>query len=607
MESDIGLESTNLYLFHPLVGHLFTSGPCQDLSSAVAIKQREKEFRAEQEQLAERSLSQVRTISSEISLVKAQKENRHQSVCSNSCERTVPKIHNNLRNKLVPYSQKKIEKSCIMDFHSEGQENTSHTSSSKNKVDMRSFDLRTKSRRMEHTSSNKEATKLNDFEQAKTPLTVAQMSRVGTQITLGEPAEAHIEYIKKLESIIAGLKAELNLKSQENETLKNENTNLKQLLSKNDHDKFQQLSNSFSDKDVEVIPTEENEEELDSFILAEKTAVDEVMKNPLQNPIREILSMKAKVSSVDRKKSQSKRSSLRMPLTVGSIIDNDLSQSRRKVLKNFRTKATSPSLEDYNGQLLSTPLKMPYYMKAEPQTFKAEKKEQDYFGEHFHYTIDLSKKAREKSPLHPNLTNGTPSQAKDDTNPFMNETKGKYSQGISNQKKAFVKEVSVHLNCIKQGKSNREWSLNNHLRATSKESNNSISFGGSSKKYSYIKSRLHQPTSTSKIKKEATFVEKSKHAEKKKREKHKVALKFKSAKGYQDHTHREMTKFNTKESSPTIPVKDYSNFKYPKKRSMNLIDKEPSLGIQGSRKKRKNRHEKKNSERLPQIPHSSKK
>lgn len=36
------------------------------------------------------------------------------------------------------------------------------------------------------------------------------------------------------------------------------------------------------------------EEELDSFILAEKNANDEIMKNPFQNPIQEIFSLKTK-------------------------------------------------------------------------------------------------------------------------------------------------------------------------------------------------------------------------------------------------------------------------------------------------------------------------
>lgn len=86
-----------------------------------------------------------------------------------------------------------------------------------------------------------------------------------------------------------------------------------------------------------------------------------------------------------------------------------------------------------------------------------------------------------------------------------------------------------------------------------------------------------------------------------------MAPKLKPAKGIQDTCNPEMVHFDTKESSPSIPVKDYSNIKYPKKRSTNLSYKEAGMGLQGSRRKRRNRHEKTNSERSPQIPHSLKK
>lgn len=89
--------------------------------------------------LGKSKLSQVKTSSGEISLDKPPKPQRLQTNCSNSCERPISKVYNHLRNKLIPVPQKKIEKSCIVDFHSEGQDNTSHTSSSKNKLEMRSY------------------------------------------------------------------------------------------------------------------------------------------------------------------------------------------------------------------------------------------------------------------------------------------------------------------------------------------------------------------------------------------------------------------------------------------------------------------------------------
>lgn len=120
------------------------------------------------------------------------------------------------------------------------------------------------------------------------------MSQVVTQILLGEDPKSHIEYIKNLENIIANLKNEVNHKNKENEELKKENQSLRKIIKHLDSSKLEKLEPKEDSGFENPNPTEENEEELDSFILAEKTAVNEIMKDPLQNPIKEILNLKSK-------------------------------------------------------------------------------------------------------------------------------------------------------------------------------------------------------------------------------------------------------------------------------------------------------------------------
>mmetsp|Transcript_4345 Transcript_4345/g.3645 ORF Transcript_4345/g.3645 Transcript_4345/m.3645 type:complete len:87 (+) Transcript_4345:354-614(+) len=65
---------------------------------------------------------------------------------------------------------------------------------------------------------------------------------------------------------------------------------------------------------------------------------------------------------------------------------------------------------------------------------------------------------------------------------------------------------------------------------------------------------------------------------------------------------QEITQFDTSESSPTIPVKDYKNKKY----QVNLIKQRNNdifSGDQNGRRKRKHRHEKINYERSPVNAH----
>jgi len=74
-------------------------------------------------------------------------------------------------------------------------------------------------------------------------------------------------------------------------------------------------------------------------------------------------------------------------------------------------------------------------MESEPQTMKCDKKDPN-----------LSKRDSEKSPVQSMVPIGSTAQSKGEKSSFANEIKGKYNTSLFNQKKAFVKEVSVHLN-----------------------------------------------------------------------------------------------------------------------------------------------------------------
>lgn len=113
-----------------------------------------------------------------------------------------------------------------------------------------------------------------------------------------------------------------------------------------------------------------------------------------------------------------------------------------------------------------------------------------------------------------------------------------------------------------------------------------------------VKSRLMEPTAAYKKKKEATLNDKQKKLQKKQKEMQKMMAQSRFVTGLAETPSLEFTA-DTRESSPTIEVKDYPRAKYEGGGSVNRTNTE-QFGIQAStRKKRKDRNDKINYEKSP--------
>jgi hypothetical protein len=132
-------------------------------------------------------------------------------------------------------------------------------------------------------------------------------------------AENNMEHIKYLENIIYNLRNDLKKCKYQNKEIREENSMLKNQLLRNgiDNVAIERLDNDFSRAPQHYLTssnkkytkldyrggqslkrnTPNNEEhddseEMDSFLLAEQIANDEVMQNPLHNTVVELMSLK---------------------------------------------------------------------------------------------------------------------------------------------------------------------------------------------------------------------------------------------------------------------------------------------------------------------------
>jgi len=114
--------------------------------------------------------SKSKISSEDLSIEKPPRPVKYQNNYSNSCERPIRRIYNQLGDKILINSQKKIQKAGKTEFHSEGQENTSHTSSSKNQTIQRAYEKHYSKNRGEKNGSIKGFTRGNAFYSSKLEL-----------------------------------------------------------------------------------------------------------------------------------------------------------------------------------------------------------------------------------------------------------------------------------------------------------------------------------------------------------------------------------------------------------------------------------------------------
>lgn len=169
-----------------------------------------------------------------------------------------------------------------------------------------------------------------------------------------DAGENNMEHIKYLENIIFNLRNDLKRSKWQNRELREENRILRRkvirngidngIISKNDegfsgstdkdhifsrapqhhlassnkkYKKFEYSGSKSLKREERSIEQDENEE-MDSFLEAEQKANDEVMQNPSQDPIEELMSLKnIEFSSVERRKrSNNFRSTLKPSITL---------------------------------------------------------------------------------------------------------------------------------------------------------------------------------------------------------------------------------------------------------------------------------------------------
>lgn len=420
--------------------------------------------------------------------------------------------------------------------------------------------------------------------------------------------EHNMEHIKYLENIIFNLRNDLKKSKLQNRELREENRILRRKMirngidngvaSKNDDGlsrsveknhtfsrapqhhlassmkkyKKVEYSGSKSLKREERSVEQDDNEEVDSFLEAEQKANDEIMQNPSQDPIVELLSLKnGEFSSVERRKrSNNFRSTLKPSISVhekSSGVFDEFKDSHKTFRKGDYNDNDMFGFDD--EEPLPLPQQAPSFIENKVFITNSEEK-----GVHKQKLIQNDDKyvRRVKGNFKPNnlldktknenskkrLYERSPMQkyGKEDFSCQIKNSNNlkDQSSGIPNQKKAFVKEVSVHLNSLKPKKYSRENSMPETHRAIHKESLTGSLNGPQTKK-----STLYKPTIAYRQKKEATLNERMKKIEKKKQEMKKMVAPTSGrfVTGNIDSSTQDYFLYDTRESSPTIEVKEY--------------------------------------------------
>lgn len=376
---------------------------------------------------------------------------------------------------------------------------------------------------------------------------------------------------------------------------------------------------SYKGNDKNTSNENEVEEDIEAFLLEEQRAQDEMERNPLHNPIVDLLPHMQN-SQPDRKRSLNHKHSLKPSLTYQNkgvdfhLAEQNVEQacSSRKFHINSDTELVS--MED---EPMPFPQKVPsfihknvpnknsikdYRLKSAVDlcNIKMLNSENKREGR-MNTNKNLYTRSKERSPILIKIREDA-----NHTHRVSNTFKDNQGTVLPNQKKGIIKEVSVHLNGFKSKKNIRKSSLPENIRDSNK-----ATFGHaqpSSRKCKWsdsyisldnnVKSRLYEPTTAYKRKKEATLNDRQKKMAKKQKEIQQMVAPNRFVTGNVDAFPQDFAT-DTRESSPNIEVKEYARYKNEAGGSVKRPSSDQFYARHNSRRKRKERHDKINYEKSP--------